>query len=333
MGRSSAWALLRVCVLPLTTAGCTVPKGSLDDLIGACGDQTLEDLSTSNDVSDECKDAIDSLLPEPQENLTGNALAAGRQDGDAVQLYVLGTDADGTPLDLSGALTEVRADGEALPATSYSVVSAADLGALALSASSALDYSGSMSDIDIDDATLAFQAIYAIPLDLEARHTIFSATVQEQAAFTDDKEALAAALVRDDLFTRDSTALYDAMGAGISAVAARNGPVRLMIVATDGGENASTISTDEEALYDEARASGVHVVVMGALLADVDFMQRAASETEGLYFYAHSFDAVATQVDELAEALSEMGVVEIDDPTYTGAGTYEIDVAGATLSF
>ena len=210
---------------------------------------------------------------------------------------------------------------------------AADLGVVAASLPCALDYSGSMTDLDIDDAVVFYDALFSIPLGYEAEFAIFSDTVYEKAPFTSDVETLQAAVARDGTFDRGSTALFDAIGAGITLVSDREAPVRLLVVATDGGENASTMYTDKAALYDAAVAAGVHVVVVGSLMSDLDFMREVASETGGFYLYAHSFGDLASKTAVLIAAIGAMGAVEITDPAFVDAGPYEIDIDGVTISF
>lgn len=321
-----------------STSKIEIDSGLIDDIgditIEACDGMTIEELITADVISEDCKEALESYLPEPEDNLSGNVIAAGSaSDGDSEMLYVLGADADGVPVDLATAVIAVRAGGEELPSTSYTVHVAADLDGVAASLPCSLDYSGSMTDLDIDDAVSFYEALFSIPLGYEAEYAIFSDTVYEKAAFTSDVATLQAAAARDATFTRGSTALFDAIGAGIDAVADREAPVRLLVVATDGGENSSTIYTDKAALYDAAVAAGVHVVVVGSLMSDLDFMREAASKTDGFYFYAHSFGDLEAKTDALIAAISAMGAVEITDPVYIGAGPYEIEIDGVTITF
>jgi hypothetical protein len=91
--------------------------------------------------------------------------------------------------------------------------------------------------------------------------------------------------------------------------------VRVLLVSTDGGENASMEFAQDEVLaaLDDA---GVFVVVLGALLADVDFMRELA-DGRGVFFYTREFSALqAAAMPYLAslKQLVELRIAELDPP-------------------
>jgi hypothetical protein len=295
---------------------------------------TLEELMTANSISEECRQALNDLLPDDEDNLTGNVVAAGSGeiDGDRVLVFV-GTDQSGQPIDITTAEIAVEADGEPVPETSFTIDLAANLDGNIVSSACALDYSASMYDGDIDDAIEVFDALFMIPVGLEADYRIFSEEVLLKTEFTADNAALMDALERDDAFPRESTALFDAMGDGISAAAERDGLVKLLVVATDGGENSSTTFTNEDQLFQMAKDNDVHIVVAGSLLSDLDFMKKAASETDGFYFYSKAFGSLKSLVQELIDALAEAGAIVITDPAFQDAGSYDVTINGTTITF
>jgi hypothetical protein len=318
----------------LAACNFNVDEDDIDALLEACGGMTLEELITADSISEECRQAINDLLPDDEDNLTGNVIAAGSGEigGDRV-LLVVGTDEGGQPIDLSAADVEVEADGEPVPESSFSVDLAADLDGNIVSSACALDYSASMYDGDIDDAIEVFDALFSIPVGLEADYRIFSDDVLLKTQFTSNNAALLEAIERDDSFPRQSTALFDGMGDGIGAAADRSGLVKLLVVATDGGENASTTFTDEDQLFQLAKQNDVHIVVAGSLLSDLDFMKRAASETDGFYFYSKAFGSLKSLVQDLIDALTEMGAIVITDPDFQDASSYDVTINGTTISF
>lgn len=323
-----------VLALGLTACNLDIDEGDIDAILKACGGMTLEELKTTNSISEECRDAINDLLPDDEDNLVGNVVAAGSGEigGDRV-LLIIGADSTGTPLDLTTTEVTVVADGEVVPETSFEVGLAADLDGIVVSSACALDYSGSMLDGDIDDAIEVYEALFSIPVGLEADYRIFSDEVLLKTGFTADNDTLHSALVRDDAFERESTALFDAMGDGITAASGRDGLVKLLVVATDGGENSSKTYTTESQLFEMAQQSDVRVVVIGSLLSDLAFMKRAAKETDGFYFYSKAFGSLKALVESFIDAMAQMGAVIITDPAYSNSDTYEVTVDGTTVSF
>jgi len=315
-------------------SACNIDQEDIDAVVEACGGMTLEELMTADSISEECRQALNDLLPDDEDNLKGNvvALGSGEIGGDRV-LLIVGADASGQPLDLASADVTVEADGEAVPEGGFSVELAADLEGTIVSSACALDYSASMYDGDIDDAIEVFEALFWIPVGLEADYRIFSDDVLLKSEFTGDNAALLDALERDNAFERQSTALFDAMGDGIAAAGERDGLVKLLVVATDGGENASKTYTNQNQLFQMARDNDVHIVVAGSLLSDLDFMKSAAEETDGFYFYSKAFGSLKNMVQDLIDALAEMGAIVITDPAYQDAGSYDVTINGTTISF
>jgi hypothetical protein len=91
--------------------------------------------------------------------------------------------------------------------------------------------------------------------------------------------------------------------------------VRVLVLSTDGGENASTMFQQPEVLaaLDDA---GVFVVVLGALLADVDFMRDLARD-RGVYFYTREFSALQSAAEPLLDAFKqsvELRIPALDPP-------------------
>jgi hypothetical protein len=328
-----------VCIVSLIVflfglAGCGL-IGPIDEAIDACEGMTLEELKSIEDISDECRQAIEDLLPKDERNLDNKVIGAGigTRCGKKL-LFVMGSDLIGNPIDLStlSGFT-LTADGFAVPGSSYSFRRASEYDMTVLSLSCILDYSGSMRDIDIDDAVDVYKTIFSIPLGFEAEYTIFSIAIEKKTSFTKDLRVLSRAVERDNSFRRQRTALFDTMGRGIRALSSRSAPVKLLIVATDGLENNSTEITQESTLYRMAEENDIHFIMMGSVLADLDFMRRAAHATDGFYFYSKKFNNLRNVTDDFIRALEDMSVVEIADSAYTGASSYKVSFDGINLHF
>ncbi len=75
------------------------------------------------------------------------------------------------------------------------------------------------------------------------------------------------------------------MGFGFNSLSSRPSPIKLLIVATDGRENASSIYTAKEQIYNLSKLNKVPVIILGSLFADLDFMKETATKTGGVYIY------------------------------------------------
>jgi hypothetical protein len=129
----------------------------------------------------------------------------------------------------------------------------------------------------------------AIPCGYEGQSIIFSDAVTMKQDFTTDNEALSAALARDTAYERGSTALYDGMGTGATALSGRALPARLLVVATDGLENASTQYTREQ-VASAVRDGNMGVVMIGTLFSDLEELSYLQGPN-GVFFYASDFEA------------------------------------------
>lgn len=75
---------------------------------------------------------------------------------------------------------------------------------------------------------------------------------------------------------------------------ARDRPIRLLVTATDGLENASTTYTKAQ-LIQTIDSNRIFVLMLGSLFSDVDEMEELAGEN-GVYFYAPSYSALKEAV-------------------------------------
>lgn len=301
-----------------------------------CPGQTLEELLEADSLSDECREALLSFLPKPQTSFEQRLLAPGGARVADGELHVLlqAADADGAAVsaaDLSAGL-EVRltVDGEeqVLASDAFTFASAADLASDLLSVSVINDYSASMLDGDLRDVEQVERALFdCMPPVHETEVIRFSEQVEQALDFSDDRSAIDGALARDDDFERGTTALFDGLGTGLDHLSARERPVHLVILATDGQENSSQTFTKPEVL-DALAEPSTFIVVLGGLLADVDLIKELAKHA-GVYVYAREFSDLAEGVDPYCKSLSEL--TELRIPLPEGASVSQLHLVHADL--
>jgi len=273
---------------------CIIEKSDINEISDVCGTDDLEALKNQNTVNEECKNAIQDLLPQPENNISNRLfyLGQGTVDNNVV-LFCSGTDNINNLLTADAVsnttVEEFRNQQKSQVDTShYMIKKLADFSGIVISLSSIIDYSGSMSDQDIDDAIEIFSDLFMlskITNKFETDIIIFSDTVKLAMDFTSDNDTINKYIARDNGFHRGSTQLFDAIGTGFTGLPARNSLIKILIVATDGMENASKIYQKEQ-LFNLSHTHNIPVVILGALFADLEFMRETAEETGGIYIYS-----------------------------------------------
>jgi hypothetical protein len=342
--RVATFGVAMLGIGPLLSGGCLFGdleeslQDALDDLegIAVCGDMTLQELMTADEISDSCRDALESLLPPPEHNFDARLVALGSDvtDDGARRFYVHGATHGGAVLTadaLAAAEVQVVVEGETttLQPGDFSIrrVDAGDVIALSL----VNDYSGSMLDGDLDAVALIHRDMFTyLPPVHETAVVQFSDEVDVRQPYTSDAGALLAAVERDDGYTRGSTALYDGMSIGLDGLVVRDRPIKILMVSTDGAENASTQSTKPELLSTIER-HGVIVVMLGALLADVPEMRDLAG-LRGVLFYTRYYSELREQMRAYLESLGEIVEVELD-PAYGDASSVTLAVDGISTTW
>lgn len=325
--------------LCLLTAGC-IGSSVVSGLIGDCGDLSFSDVQQQNGLSDTCRDAITSLLPDAQNNFTSRLVLLGADTNGTGQriLYLQGINTAGTGLtaaDFSvsnGAVVTVTQAGvtTTLPASDFTVSSlSAETDGIA-SLSLVTDYSASMSGDDIDAAGDIFNDVLDVVPSaiLESEVSVFSDTVTVRREFSEDETAVRAAIVRDDDIERNSTALYDGMGAALTRLIARDRPIRILVVSTDGLENASESFT-KAGVIGLIEDNRVLTVMIGTLLSDVSELQDLAGR-RGVFFYAQSYFDAREQMAAFYESLQNASKITLN-AAYQNADSISIQAQGLTL--
>jgi hypothetical protein len=308
--------------------------GTLEGLtkIPVCGDMTLEELSTQDTITDSCRAEIDNYLPEEQTSYQDVIVTLGTDtsstDG-SLLVYLHGADTAGNALTadaFASATVTVTIAGEAtvLAEGEFTVSLVADVPRDLISLSIVNDYSGSMLVDDLRTvAQLETDLFTVLPPVYEAEVTVFSTEATLKQGFSSSRDELLAAVDYDAEYSRQSTALYDAVGAALESLVSRTRPVRVLMVSTDGQENASEQYTQSE-LIDTINDNGVIVVMLGALLADVDELRDLAG-SRGVYFYTPYYSDMRELMAEYFNSLEQM--VELSIPeAYADAEAIQIEV-------
>jgi hypothetical protein len=294
----------------------------LEDL-EICPGYTLPQLLSANSLTPECREELLSFLPDPEASFEGRLLAPGglRNEGGELRFLLQGVDAASVAISadaIAQASVSVLVDGElrALESSEFSVVLTADLPTDLLSVSVVNDYSASMFDRDLRDVAEVEQTLFTLlpPID-ETEVIRFSTEVETLLEFGTDAEALDSALAYDAEYDRSTTALIDGLGTSASHLSERERPVKILILSTDGAENASTLFEEADVLaqLDDER---VFVIALGALLADVSFL-RDLTRGRGVFVYTREFSALLGAVTpylESLEQLIEVRIAELDPP-------------------
>jgi hypothetical protein len=283
--------------------------------VKVCGDLTLNDLLHGDSISDDCRNKVESFLPEPQSSFESRLVVLG-QSKDATgarTLYVIGADAGGHALFTtvpSEVSVSVSAHGKA------SVVASADLKVDLpnaddlLSLSLVNDYSASMREADLEVVSEIESDVFKVmPPIYEGEVREFSDDVTITQAFTTSKKDLLASVAIDMTYTRGATALYDGMGDALQGLVMRERPLHVLLVSTDGQENASKMY-DQAGLISTIADHDVIVIMLGALFADVKTLKALAGE-HGVFVYARGYGRLKTAVQGLTDALTHIAAVRL----------------------
>jgi VWFA-related protein len=176
----------------------------------------------------------------------------------------------------------------------------------------AMDYSGSMDDIEdvpaMEEAAIAF--VDKMGVNDEGEIIKFSSKVEAVQPFTADKEALRNMISNPWPDAGYDTALYDAIYQGIQDAKGR-ADRRAVIAITDGVENCSVVD-DKDDVIQLALESNVPVFAIRigyvplAEREKIAMLREIAEETGGKYFFAPGPE----DLEEIYLQLSEMIVLK-----------------------
>ena len=332
------WRLAGVLMLSTGIMGCDLSKLGIGEIIEECGSMTLEELQSSGELSDECREALRDLLPEKETTLSNRIVVLGvEHEGNSATIYMhgVGSGSDVLTSDdfAAGSYTILDASGSEslLDASSQDTQTLMDWPDGILSMSLVTDYSSSMREEDLDAmADLYTDLVTMVPPVYEAEVVVFTTEVTEKQPYTESQEALVDAVAVDSDIERDLTALYDGMGHSLDNFSERTRPARLLVVATDGAENASEIWTQEaviEAIADE----DVVIVMVGSLFSDVEEFKTLTGD-RGIYFYAADYSDIRDELNTWVRSLSEAVAVTIDGlPADAASVSVKVDGVDVTI--
>jgi hypothetical protein len=313
-----------------SNAGCTLTA------------QEIAAIGNINDLPPECL----AQFPVPENSLLGRMFILGTQvdsASGALRIFVVGTDSDGNPLQLADFQTAtVSIAGSPVDPGLVSVEPVAD-GDDVLSLGFSTDYSTSISDAELNAITSVYSLILdklsppSLPLVMEGEVINFSNSVVVQQDWTEDAALLQAALQRDDSFIQENTALYDALGVSLQrdlaldydGLVERCRPAHMLIVFTDGVENASVTYTKDTLLpiIDDSR---VVMIMLGNLYADKNELIELAGD-RGAFAYSYNLAYIQNVVQDWAGSLSHMVKFILDPATGFDTGAITIELGSETV--
>jgi Ca-activated chloride channel homolog len=239
---------------------------------------------------------------EAQSGPAGNeaeAVAADfRAEGRLVEVYATVTDSRGRYMDdLTGEQFSVIDGGEPRPIAGFESRSAE------LSVALLLDTTASMADALPAVKAAALRLISELRAEDQIAVYSFNERVSQLAPFTADKDAAKRAVLHIEPF--GETALYDALARVNRDLAARTGK-KVIVMLTDGDDNASTLTSG--AAIEQAKAAGVPVytIAEGAALTNPEYLKQLAGvsqSTGGESFAIHNRGEIHGVFEKISEDL------------------------------
>lgn len=139
----------------------------------------------------------------------------------------------------------------------------------------------------------------------------FASTVERVLDYTDDREAILAAI--DGLELSGRTALYQAAFEGIQFGVESPDPRRTMILLSDGGEYGGLSSVTPEEVAAAAVVNGVPVYTIGlGFGADRSFLESIANATNADYYESPTPDELTAIYENLGALLTSQYVITLD---------------------
>lgn len=324
---------LVVAFAALTCANCSAVSDLIDALTNAdCDDFVLDEVSV--DLSEECRELAD-YLDENADSLTGasgTGLSQMFPINDLAQdktVLMQLTDSTGSPIegiDASDVTVEVSSDSGTtfVSAGEETVSQLSEVDTTQLAFVATIDYSGSILDSDLDDVVAGLDVFFEnIEVGYEAAIVKFSTTVDVIQDFTSDSSALLDA-VNDTDYERLATSLNDAIYDSADMLAARDKPLKLVVLFTDGIDNDSDRSQDEAVAL--AQANNVAVCVVGVGFADVDTLREIASDTGCFFVYKTVFTDLSTAFNTVVDQFNSLYQVTLPSTFNTAAGILRVSV-------
>ncbi len=174
-------------------------------------------------------------------------------------------------------------------------------GQVPISVALVIDKSGSMSGSKIINAkSAANQFIDSLKNRDRAAVISFSSSVSIDQSFTTDKGQLKSTI--NNIVTGGMTAIYDAVDSALTLTAAES-QRKAVILLTDGLDNSSGKTLDEEIAYAQKLNIPVHTIGLGITQGSTEEenLKRLASETGGRYYYAPTANDLAALYESISQ--------------------------------
>jgi len=242
-------------------------------------------------------------------------------------------DAFGTPVGgLNAAAFSASEDGAA--AQVLDVQAAVDAG-VGMAVIMVMDTSGSMKGAPLattQEAAVAF-VDSLLPND-KATVIAFADSVGPPSELTGDKQALASVL--RGLKASGSTALYDAVVAGVRTAGAAPLPRKVVVLLTDGQEYGTRSSSTLEGSLNEVGTAGVPVFAIGVGEdVNVPYLQQVAQRSGGQFIAAPAPADIPAVYDGIGRLLRAQYLLRLRLPGQADGGDSELRVTvsdgGATV--
>ena len=195
----------------------------------------------------------------------------------------------------------------------------------------ALDHSGSMADRILGLQNAAVKFISKMHKNDRISVIKFDEHVNVEVPLSDRATALT-------LFQKTGlkgyggyTALYQAAETGIEQIQnADSDHVRVLVIFTDGEDNASQIS--DEQLYQNAKKNDIHIFTIGFGFINDLVLRTLAEKCEGKYYHVYTTDQLDNVFEDIYRSLRNYYLVDYKPLEYNGThlGHIELQIPGAT---
>lgn len=284
-------------------------------------------------------DESDDFVPE--NTLKSKLFVFGSQIDNAgnLVLYINGTDTLGNPLTVSDLANASVTVGDEVETKTYTndginlTVQPVKDGDKILSLAFITDYSGSMTDQDLNNIGDVYGLILAnLPLVYELEVINFSdlphLRLDWTEAYPNNMATILTALVRDDSFRRNGTALYDSVGLALErdlnivgspttqgdGLQERCRPAHMMVVFSDGLENWSTTYTNRDTLLSMMDQSETVAIMLGTENANQQELEFFAGE-RGAVVSVFNTGGIATEIASWAKSLQHITTLRLSPNT------------------
>jgi len=286
-----------------------------------------------------CSSSTDSTSPFiPVNSLEGKVFVLGAQEDNSgnLEIYVNGTDLAGDVLsvaDLQTATVNVNSQ----PYTnSHASLTIAEVGPTDdfLSLSLVIDWSNSTNGELFLVSGIFTTMLDNLPLVYEAQVITFSDNYEIQQTWTDDLDAIKAA-VSFPHSARNFTALYDSMGAAlqgdsvISGLVERCRTAHVQVVFTDGEDNKSSVYTDTQ-IESAVNADKTISIMLGTSDANKNALQTLAGDY-GAVVQVVDPNSLGAEVEKWVASLKNIVKITVDSAIYLNGQTVSITMGSQTV--